>query len=259
MKNKHLGHMRKFIFILAYKFLKKVSYFLGISSSFSSDGEDYALNKLLSGIKGGRYIDIGSNHPIKHSNTFSFYLLGWSGVCIDPIPHFNNKYKIFRSGDVFINAGIIGKVEGNVMMDFFYYKNYPDNSTFDVSRVEELKNYFNRHPTSITSIPMITFMEVMTRFNYDPGYKGDIHLLNLDTEGYELNILDSIFDLKVNPWVICVEDLGYSAETVISSDIHNFLHQRNYILITRTFLSSIYVRKDIIGSLPSPYIKELKL
>lgn len=250
--------MTKLIFTYIYKFLKIISYLFGISFSFSSDGEDYALNKILSGIKRGSYIDIGSNHPIKHSNTFSFYLLGWSGVCVDPIPLFNKKYKIFRSGDVFINAGIIGGMENNPTMDFYYYKHFPDNSTFDVSRVEVLKNQFNRHPTSITKIPMITLAELMERFNNNQSHEGEVHLLNLDTEGYEQSILESLFNLNVNPWVICVEDLGYLAETVINSDIHNLLYQKNYILFVRTFLSSIYVRKDVIRSLVSPYIRELK-
>ena len=125
--------------------------------------------------------------------------------------------------------------------------------------MEALKNKFHRYPTSITPIPLITCAEIMTKFKINQGHESEVHLLNLDTEGFELSILHSLFSLKVNPWVICVEDLGYSSETVISSDIHKFLHKKNYTLIVRTFLSSIYVRKDIIDSLPSPYIKELKL
>ena len=250
--------MKKSILRFTYKILKKLAYFFGFSSSFSSDGEDYALHKLLNGISEGKYIDIGSNHPIKHSNTFSFYLLGWSGVCIDPIPFLDKQYKIFRNGDVFINAGVIGKANNNAAMDFYYFKDYPDNSTFDVSRVEALRNEFNRHPTSITAIPIITFAEVWAKFN-DKWNGDEIHLLNLDTEGDELNILHSIFSLKVNPWVICVKDLGYSASTVMSGEIHQLLHQRGYILVSRTFMSSIYVREDITQNLLSPYIRDLKL
>ncbi|GIS05976.1 MAG: hypothetical protein CM15mP109_07320 [Candidatus Dadabacteria bacterium] len=36
----------------------------------------------------------------------------------------------------------------------------------------------------------------------------EIHLLNLDVEGFE-KILESFFLSKNFPWVVCVEDLGF--------------------------------------------------
>jgi len=80
----------------------------GISFSFSSDGEDFALIKYLSKIKNGNYIDIGSHQPVRHSNTFLFYLLGWKGICVDPLPSLKKKYRFIRGRDMFINAGVFG-------------------------------------------------------------------------------------------------------------------------------------------------------
>ena len=91
-----------------YFIVRVFSKIFGIAFSFSSDGEDVVLMKYLSRIKKGYYIDIGSHHPVKHSNTFLFYLLGWKGVCIDPLPNLKTKYKFFRRRDKFVNAGIVG-------------------------------------------------------------------------------------------------------------------------------------------------------
>ena len=95
--------------IVLYKILRKVILFFGVPLHFSSDGEDYVLQKIFSKLKNGYYIDIGSHHPILHSNTFLFYLNGWRGVCVDPLPNLIKKYKIFRGEDTFIPAGFASK------------------------------------------------------------------------------------------------------------------------------------------------------
>ena len=57
----------------------------------------------------GFYIDVGSNHPIRHSNTFKLYLNGWSGLLLDANPILINKSKSVRKKDISINAIISNK------------------------------------------------------------------------------------------------------------------------------------------------------
>ena len=249
--------IRTILIKIIYKIIKKICSLFGLSFSFSSDGEDYILTKLFLGLEQGRYIDIGSNYPIKHSNTFSLYLLGWTGICVDPILFLKKKYKLLRPEDNFINAGIRKKSDLSLNLDFYFYKKQPDNSTFDISRVEELKKLFNRHPSSVIQVPTISVDQVMLKFNGKFPKKNDVHFLNLDIEGGELDILKDFINLDVYPWVICVEELGHTTQTVFNTDIYNLL-KKNYHFFSKTFLSSIYVRKDIINKLPSDYVKELK-
>ena len=60
--------------------------------SYSQLGEDLVLDYLFNQINIDRpyYVGIGSNHPIKLSNTYFFYLKGSSGVFVDPNPIFKN-------------------------------------------------------------------------------------------------------------------------------------------------------------------------
>ena len=78
---------------LFYFLVRAFCKIVGLSFSFSNDGEDFALMKYLAKIKNGNYIDIGSHRPVKISNTFLFYLLGWIGICVDPLPSLKNKYR----------------------------------------------------------------------------------------------------------------------------------------------------------------------
>ena len=151
------------IIIILYKILRKIIIFFGVLLHFSSDGEDFILHKIFSKLKNGYYIDIGSHHPILHSNTFLFYLNGWRGVCVDPLPNLIWKYKFFRGKDKFIPAGFDSK-KSNKKLTFYHYANTPDNSTFNKERVLELKNKFSRIPTEEIEVNIVNHDDVMKSF-----------------------------------------------------------------------------------------------
>lgn len=244
---------------LLYFLVRALCKIAGLSFSFSNDGEDFALMKYLAKIKNGKYIDIGSHRPVKISNTFLFYLLGWNGICVDPLPTLKNKYRFIRRRDKFINAAVFGsKSISKEDFNFYYYKNHTDNSTFDPARVKELSTNFGREPTSVISVPKITVAEILSSSEDFFRESKEIQLLNLDIEGFEVDILEDLFSHNVFPWVVCVEELGQMAETLQNGEIYKLMKNNGYILGSRTFLSSIYVLKNQLSHLPSPYIKELE-
>jgi len=244
------------IIFISYKILKKIIIFFGVPLHFSSDGEDYILQKIFGELKKGYYIDIGSHHPILHSNTFLFYLNGWRGVCIDPLPNLKKKYKIFRGEDIFLPAGFTAN-NLNEKLTFYHYARNPDNSTFDKERVIELKNKFSRVPSEEIKVNLIQINDVMKSFS-KINKSSEIHLLNLDVEGFEEKILESFFLNKNFPWVICVEDLGFLADELNKSMIDSLMKKNGYKLGMKTFLSSVYIYPPIISKLKSQYIKEWK-
>ena len=64
--------------------------------SFSLEGEDVVINRLLNDKKDGFYIDIGAFDPILYSNTHMFYLKGWNGINIDPRSNSMDEFKRIR-------------------------------------------------------------------------------------------------------------------------------------------------------------------
>ena len=84
----------------------------------------------------------------------------------------------------------------------------------------------------------------------------EIHLLNLDVEGFEEKILESFFLNKIFPWVVCVEDLGFLADELNKSMIDSLMKKNGYKLGMKTFLSSVYIYPPIISKLESQYVKE---
>ncbi len=220
---------------------------------FSADGEDIILRKYLSGIEDGFYIDIGAHYPIEGSNTFGFYLNGWSGICIDPLPGLNRRYDFWRPRDKFIRAGVSS--DATQSLDFYYYKNITDNSTFSPERVDTLKSIYGRVPTSVHPTKTLTIESICNKYHVEDT----IHLINIDVEGMELEIVEQIFSEGLSPWIMCIEEISKTAETVPQGEIYSILRENGYIFAARTFLTSIYVKKENIHMMPSPYVKELIL
>ena len=54
--------------------------------TYSQFYEDLILFSVFHNVKKGFYIDIGANDPNHLSVTKSFYLSGWNGINIEPLP-----------------------------------------------------------------------------------------------------------------------------------------------------------------------------
>ena len=56
--------------------------------------------------------------------------------------------RFIRGRDKFINAGAVGLNSSNKAdLNFNYYKDHSDNSTFDPKRVKQLRDTFGREPS----------------------------------------------------------------------------------------------------------------
>ena len=74
--------------------------------SYSQDKEDLFINEYFRDIKNGFYIDIGSYHPIRYSNTALLYNRGWQGVNIDMNQTSIDLFNIARKRDINICAAV---------------------------------------------------------------------------------------------------------------------------------------------------------
>jgi hypothetical protein len=102
-------------------------------------------------------------------------------------------------------------------------------------------------------------IETITTTNLVRNYIGSkqVNLLNIDIEGGELEILSDLLKAKIYPWIICVEEIGMYAESVVKDSlICKILNKNSYLFVGRTFLTSIYIHSKSIKKLKSPYIKE---
>ena len=74
--------------------------------SYSRSGEDLLLDDIFKQKSSGLYVDVGAFHPVNYSNTFKFYLKGWTGINIDPNKEIMDLFKKTRPRDINLNIAV---------------------------------------------------------------------------------------------------------------------------------------------------------
>jgi FkbM family methyltransferase len=196
---------------------------------YSQTGEDAIIFQYFGKVK-GTYLDIGSGRPIWYSNTYFLYKKGWRGICIDPISKNIFHSRIARPRDVNILAAIADTASEAVFFEF----DPPEYSTFNLETAIKLQaagvKLKNQKKLRLTTIGDLTL-----NFPTDKPL-----LVNIDTEGFEFEIVKSIFDLDLNPDMILVEE--HDSPILNASTIGEFLKSKNFYLLAYTGFTSIYVQ-----------------
>lgn len=199
--------------------------------SYSQFGEDQVLLGLLSG-RNGRYVDVGSGHPRRGSNTYGLYRRGWSGTTVDPVARNQRMARFFRRRDTQLVA-LCGDQLG--VAQFYEFEPY-EYSTLSANRVVELAD-LGLTPVRVTDMPILTLASL--KLMADPSEE---YLLCIDVEGWELEVLRGNDWLRFRPAVICIEQWQSPLEG--TSDVHEYLIGRSYQLIAYMGLSGIYVHSE---------------
>lgn len=194
--------------------------------SFARSGDDVQLMKLINNSIPGVYVDIGSWHPIKASNTYFFYLRNWRGICVDPNPELASVYNKFRPKDTFINAGI-GRSDEE--LDYFMFEESSMN-TFSQDFIST--NNLQSKIIKKIQVPIFSLKEILDK-NLKEGERLDF--FDVDVEGFDLEVLKTNDWNKYRPKVVIVEsDLNIKKDC--TSEIVNYLETKNYRLIGKTII-----------------------
>lgn len=171
--------------------------------SYSQEGEDLLIYRLLNKKKHGFYVDVGAYDPNRFSNTKFFYNKGWSGINIEPDPDNYKKFLKARSRDINLNIGVGAK---NGKMSF--YQIFPDTlSTFSKKQAQFYEKIgfkiIGRKKFQIKRLD-----SVIRKYCKDKT----IDFLSIDTEDYETEVLKSNNWKLFRPKIICIESYTFNTE-----------------------------------------------
>lgn len=206
--------------------------------SYSQYGEDFMFQRLLQPGPEGTYVDAGANHPIHGSNTFRQYCAGWRGICVDPNPTFAPLYEKYRPHDLLLVEGI-AKEAGSLT----YHEFETDSmNTFD-PEVARTRMADGHHLMSKAVVPCRPLSEIVDQ--HIPGRQ--IDLLNVDCEGLDLEVLQSLDLRSRRPTVIIVEDylrLLTLQQGSAPADMERFLRDQGYVPLAQMAWSVLYMADD---------------
>ena len=199
--------------------------------SFSHSGEDLLLHKLFLGRQSGFYVDVGCCHPSDYSNTYILYMLGWRGVVIDADPTFLGGYKTVRPNDIVVHSGV-GEIPGEQTLYTFQDRCL---NTLDPAVAKDYAAKGNA-ADHVIRVPVDRLASILRKVR-----PPKIDLMNVDVEGFDLQVLRSNSWNEFRPEVLAIEDHELLLDDVPRSSTYQYLKSLGYALHSKVNYTSVYI------------------
>ena len=219
-------------FVKKYPLFKKFYYFYNIyirNYKFLNNGSQFGEEKFILSFFNkahkGKFVDIGCFHPTRHNNTYKMYKSGWRGINIDLNSLTIDLFNFARPKDININAAISDNEENKTL---YFVDELNTQNTLEANHLFFLKNHHNLKNEEISKLKIRTkrLDKILDSYNYN-----DIDFMNIDVEGHELNILNSIDFLKYKIRFICIEMIDHNDQAkLINEKLNEILERNGYIL-----------------------------
>lgn len=210
--------------------------------SYSSYGEDAMLNGVLKRLSWimqknlfdqKTYIDIGSFHPVKESNTYFLYRMGWAGTLVDPNSYFNVLVHELRPHDILYNCAV-DVTPGT--KEFYMFGDTDSSNTLSKEFAERKIESQHTGISWTAQVPSKTIDDIISiHIEY---FQKTPFLLNIDIEGLDLDVIKTYsHDVRI-PFIMIEDD---SQKVFSDSPIRNLMEQKEYMPIATTFLTTLYI------------------
>ena len=199
---------------------------------YSQTGQDRLLDEeIFQGRRSGFFVDVGAYDGVTGSNTCFFERsLGWSGLCIEPLPHRFESLQMNRRC-----RSLQACVAPGTSAEFLEIEGIDQLSglaaTYDPIRLWTLSIQLRRHGRRIRrhQVGCVDLNQLL-----DEEQRTTVDLLSIDTEGSEQAILESLDFSRRDFLVIVVENIQHRP------GIPRFLGDRRYSRYARVGMDEIY-------------------
>jgi FkbM family methyltransferase len=201
--------------------------------SFAQNGEDILLDRVFES-RVGTYMDVGACYPTIHNNTHFFYLRGWRGVNIEPLPWLHAAFDEKRPEDLNLSVAA-GETEGE--MPFYEVSSSGGLSTLskqfaDTYRAQGLDVIEHR-------IPVRTVAALVEEYAIAPP-----DFLSIDAEGTEAQVIRGLPLAHWRPRVIIVESTWPQTTIPSHESWEPILLAHGYLFAAFNGVNRFYLRDD---------------
>lgn len=210
---------------------------LHLRSGFSQFGEDASIAAYFRtlGRHCGRYVDIGANHPVLHSNTYLFYRDGGSGVLVEANPVLARRLRRKRPRDKVVNVGIVP--EGSGTMDL-QVMDMDGLSTLSDSWGKTVQSGGMARVRKTVSVPVVGINAFLAS-----NVEGEaIDFASIDIEGLDFEVLSAWDFDRWRPFLLCAETAEARAgEHRREVRLYDLMRGNGYEPLFETFANTIFV------------------
>lgn len=210
---------------------------------YSQNGEDFLLWNYFNFKHDGFFVDVGAFDGIHFSNTYSFELQGWTGICIEPNPNYSLLCETNRPNSTCISVACTSS-ENIKTVDFYLEKlGLLSGLNGSNARITDVQQRYAKRGLQFDDferikVPSRTLNSIL--HEHLPK-KQSIDFLSIDVEGRELDVLIGLDLRKYRPKIIVIEANTGVAQKSIKGYLRNwgYLESRrvseNLIFVTNMF------------------------
>jgi len=208
--------------------------------SWSQEGEDQILRRIFERQQSGFYVDVGAHHPMRFSNTYLFYRLGWSGINIDAMPGSMQAFREVRPRDINLELGV-GLEAGEKE---YYIFNDPALNGFSKQISEDRDLAENRYKIIETKMIRVEPLGRIFDLNLPKGQS--IDFMSIDVEGLDFEVLKSNHWSKYRPKYVLVEILGCSLHEIECGIIGKYMCKNGYAVYAKCVNTVFFKDIDVV-------------
>ena len=209
---------------------------------YSQFYEDYILGYVFKGQTRGFYVDVGANDPDDSSVTKYFYLAGWRGINIEPIPELVEKLNKSRPEDANVGVAISDRPG-----ELTFYKGVKASGLSTLSPKIAASHEAKGFTFTKIKIPVTTLNAVLDEHAKD---KPEITFMNVDVEGFEKQVFSSLDFTTYRPRVIMAESTAPLTAVPTHQLWESILIHNGYIFAMDDGLNRYYVHRSQESLLP---------
>jgi len=205
--------------------------------AYSLEGEDLILRRAFGKhLRDGFYVDVGAYHPKAASNTCLFYRWGWRGINIDAMPGSMRRFRAMRPRDINLEVGV-GPNPGE--MPYWEFGDQALN-TFSGERKDALA-VAGKQPTATHVVPVRPLADILSEHVPEGSA---IHFLNVDVEGFDVEVLRSNDWTRFRPWYVLLETLDWKLTSPEPTEAVQTMFDSGYELFARTVNTTVFRSSD---------------
>ncbi len=203
-----------------------------VVNRFGSQSEEDSILRELMPEDNGVYVDIGAAHPIDNSNTWQFYLRGWRGLLIEPLPDWHYLLLHERPGDA-VWPTAAGDQNGVVSMRV-------------CGAVSSVVPTWNMEPRYTGYVEIVKTADILDK----PAFReirNKCRFCSIDVEGAEGMVLNGIDWETFKPEVLCIEWRLHNVQPPnndSSDEWEPLVLSLGYERVARTDMNMIYKLPD---------------
>lgn len=204
---------------------------------YSQVGQDkYIYEHFFKNIQKGTFLDIGAHDGVNKSNSFFFEkTLGWTGICVEPIPEVFDRLKSNRNC-ICVNAGVSDK---NGVSKFWRIEGYSEMlsgiaDNYNEKHKERIEKEIKEHNGKKTEIDIKLYdiNTLLKEYNFS-----HIDYCTIDVEGSEEKILSVLNEKEFDISVFTVEN-NYQDKT-----LRKLMKSKGYKLESIVDFDDVYVKR----------------